>query len=419
MKQTKDTRFYQVENLTKTMKAMVNPRLLDQKKQALENENVVPVHEPIEYIPHGRDNYYYSLTDSNNSKQYAKVSKRLSEQKDEEESSEEESEEEINSLLKSSAIFEVDNQFIVTSSPHTFSNITTKKIMLDVLIALLPASIAAVVIFGLKALILILTCTASAVIFEWIFQKICKRHNTIGDLSAAVTGLLLALNLPASVPWWQGVVGSLIAIVVVKGLFGGLGKNFANPAITARVMMLLAFSATMNAVVQPEIIEITSSATPLPIIKENNGRLPNLLYMIVGLKGGAIGETSAIALLLGGIYLMAKRVITWHTPIVYIGTVFLMILAIYQDAEMALYHIFAGGLFIGAFFMATDYSTTPSRPWGKVIFAIGCAIITVAIRVWGSYPEGVSFSILFMNLLTPYIDKWVQKKPFGGVKYEH
>lgn len=312
--------------------------------------------------------------------------------------------------------YEVENQFIVTSSPHVFSNSTTRKIMLDVLIALLPATIVSVIFFGIPALILVLACTLSAVLFEWGFQKICKRPNTIGDLSAAVTGLLLALNLSTAVPWWQGVIGSLIAIVVVKGLFGGLGKNFANPAITARIIMLLAFGATVTASAHPIIGDVVSGATPLPLIKEGSDKLPSLLNMFLGINGGAIGETSALALLIGGLYLIIKRVISWHTPVVYIATVFLLTLLVGKDVEFALYHILAGGLFIGAFFMATDYATTPSRPWGKVIFAFGCGLITVAIRLWGNYPEGVSFSILFMNLLTPYIEKWVQKRPFGGAR---
>lgn len=352
---------------------------------------------------------YYKIDNSEKTLK-SSVAGRLIDQKYEEEKTE------VTILEKDLNACEVENQFIVTSSPHTFSNSTTRKIMLDVLIALLPATIVSVVFFGIPALILVLACTISAVFFEWGFQKLCKRPNTIGDLSAAVTGLLLALNLPTSVPWWQGVFGSLVAIVVVKGLFGGIGKNFANPAITARVIMLLAFGATMTATVQPIIGDVTSTATPLPIIKADNGGLPSLLNMFLGINGGALGETSALALLIGGLYLMIKKVISWHTPVVYIATVFLLTLLVGKDVEFALYHILAGGLFIGAFFMATDYATTPSRPWGKVIFAFGCGLITVAIRIWGNYPEGVSFSILFMNLLTPYIDKWVQKRPFGGAR---
>lgn len=316
-----------------------------------------------------------------------------------------------------------NDDLIVSSSPHTFSSTTTTKIMLDVIIALIPASIAAILIFGFRALGLILVCVGASVFFEWGFQKICKKKNTISDLSAIVTGLLLALNLPASVPWWQAIIGCLVAIVVVKGLFGGIGKNFANPAITARVVMLLAFSGTVGAIFNPTIIDVTSTATPLATLKNifriDYGLYPPLWQMLLGIKGGAIGETCVIALLIGGIYLIVKKVITWHTPVVYIGTVFILCLLFSKfDFTFALYEILSGGLFIGAFFMATDYATTPSRPLGKIIFAVGCGIITTVIRLWGNYPEGVSFSILFMNILTPFIDTLTRRKPFGGLKYE-
>lgn len=315
--------------------------------------------------------------------------------------------------------YEVENQLLVSSSPHVFSKSSTTKIMLDVLIALVPATIASVIFFGLNALLIVLTCVVACVFFEWGFQKITKQPVAIQDLSAAVTGLLLALNLPAvdyKDIWWPCIVGSLIAIVVVKGLFGGIGKNFANPAITARVILLIAFSA-VGTQVFPVISDVTSSATPLSVLKDSStGTLPSLLGMFVGNRGGALGETSALALLLGGIYLICRKIISWHTPVIFIGTVFILTFLVKFDVEYALYQVLSGGLFIGAIFMATDYTTSPFRPWGKVIFAIGCAFITVAIRVWGNYPEGVSFSILFMNLLTPYINKWVQKMPFGGVK---
>ncbi len=306
---------------------------------------------------------------------------------------------------------------IVSSSPHVFSNTTTTKIMRDVIIALIPASIAAVVLFGLKALMLILVCIATSVFCEWGFQKICKQKTTIGDLSAIVTGLLLALNLPASVLWWQAVIGSIVAIVVVKGIFGGIGKNFANPAITARIVMLLAFGTTVGASVFPRFVDATTSATPLAILKMDYGFLPEIWQMLVGMRGGAIGETCAIALIIGGIYLLVRKVITWHTPVIYILGVFIFSLLFKGfDVEFAIYQVLSGGLLIGAIFMATDYTTSPSRPIGKIIFAIGCAFITVVIRLWGNYPEGVSFSILFMNILNPFIDRIKIKKPLGGVK---
>lgn len=312
----------------------------------------------------------------------------------------------------------VVDQLLVTSSPHTFSKTTTQKIMLDVIIALLPATILSVVFFGLNALLIVLTCVASSVLFEWIFQRICKKNTTIEDLSAVVTGLLLALNLPAANYkdiWWPCVVGSLIAVVVVKGLFGGLGKNFANPAITARVILLIAFSS-VGSTIHPVISDITSGATPLGVLGGSEGTLPSLLDMLLGIRGGALGETSVLALLIGGIYLLCRRVITWHAPVGFIATVFILAFLTKLDLNYALYQMLSGGLFIGAFFMATDYVTTPSRPLGRLIFGIGCGLITIAIRIWGSYPEGVSFSILFMNILTPYIDRLTEKRPFGGIR---
>lgn len=312
----------------------------------------------------------------------------------------------------------VVDQLLVTSSPHTFSKTTTQKIMLDVIIALLPATILSVVFFGLNALLIVLTCVASSVLFEWIFQRICKKNTTIEDLSAVVTGLLLALNLPAANYkdiWWPCVVGSLIAVVVVKGLFGGLGKNFANPAITARIILVIAFSS-VGTVVHPVISDITSGATPLGVLGGSEGTLPSLLDMLLGVRSGALGETSVLALLIGGIYLLCRRVITWHAPVGFIATVFILAFLTKLDLNYALYQMLSGGLFIGAFFMATDYVTTPSRPLGRLIFGIGCGLITIAIRIWGSYPEGVSFSILFMNILTPYIDRLTEKRPFGGIR---
>lgn len=340
----------------------------------------------------------YNISEENELKAHAVVSDRLNSNNSEE-------------------VFTVD-QLLVTSSPHTFSKNTTSKIMLDVIIALLPATILSVVFFGLNALLIVLTCVASSVLFEWIFQKLCKKQTTINDFSAALTGLLLALNLPAVAfkdIWFPCVVGSLIAVVVVKGLFGGLGKNFANPAITARVILLIAFS-TVGSAVHPVIADVTTGATPLGVLGGSEGTLPSLLNMLLGVRGGALGETSALALLAGGIYLVAKRVITWHTPVAFIVTVFVLTFLTKTDVEFALYQMLSGGLFIGAIFMATDYVTTPSRPIGRLIFGIGCGLITVAIRIWGTYPEGVSFSILFMNLLTPYIDRLTEKRPFGGIR---
>jgi len=314
----------------------------------------------------------------------------------------------------------MENNFIVSVSPHVHGKRTTSNVMLDVVIALLPAAIAGVIIFGLNAAIVCATCVASCVIFEFLFTKLCKRPTTIGDFSAVVTGLLLAMNIPSTIPLWQAVVGSFVAIVIVKCLFGGLGCNFANPAITARVVMLIAFTGTMAAAVPPqaiaETVDLATYATPLSVLP--NGVLPEatLMDMFLGVRGGALGETSALALTIGGVYLVARKVITWHTPVVFIGAVFALAFAITGDMTTALYYTLSGGTFIGAIFMATDYVTSPCTAKGKIIFALGCAVITTLIRFYGSYPEGVSFSILFMNVLNPYIDKWTMKKPFGGVK---
>lgn len=303
----------------------------------------------------------------------------------------------------------------LSPSPHILSKKTVSGIMLDVIIALLPAAIASVLIFGYRSALLIGVCVISAVLSEFLFQKIIKTKVLVGDLSACVTGVLLALNLPVSIPLWQAALGSVFAIVVVKGLFGGIGKNFANPAITARIMMLIAFTGTMTAYTAPLSPDLASTATPLEALKAMGTDLPSLKDMFLGLRGGCLGETCAAALLLGGIYLIARGIISWVTPVCYIGTVFILAL-IYGGFDYALYQVLAGGLILGAFFMATDYSTTPTRPWGKVIFGIGCGIITAAIRFYGSYPEGVSFSILLMNILTPYIDKWTRPMPIGGNK---
>ena len=314
----------------------------------------------------------------------------------------------------------MENNFIVSVSPHVHGKRTTSNVMLDVVIALLPAAIAGVIIFGLNAAIVCATCVASCVIFEFLFTKLCKRPTTIGDFSAVVTGLLLAMNIPSTIPLWQAVVGSFVAIVIVKCLFGGLGCNFANPAITARVVMLIAFTGTMAAAVPPqaiaETVDLATYATPLSVLP--NGVLPEatLMDMFLGVRGGALGETSALALTIGGVYLVARKVITWHTPVVFIGAVFALAFAITGDMTTAFYYTLSGGTFIGAIFMATDYVTSPCTAKGKIIFALGCAVITTLIRFYGSYPEGVSFSILFMNVLNPYIDKWTMKKPFGGVK---
>ena len=307
------------------------------------------------------------------------------------------------------------NNMIVSVNPHIYAKDTTQTIMRDVLIALFPAVIASIVFFGVRALLVEVVCVAVAMACEWAFEKITNRPITVMDLSAAVTGLLLALNLPASIPIWQAMFGSFVAIVVVKQFFGGIGQNFANPAITARVIMLVAFSGAMTNWTVPAFTDATSTATPLAILSSEGaaGTLPTLAQMFLGARGGSMGETSCLALLIGGLYLICRRVITWHTPAAFLGTVLVCTALLGQQP---LYQVMAGGLFIGAIFMATDYTTSPPTPAGKLIFGVGCGLITVLIRVWGNYPEGVSFSILLMNILNPYICEWTKTKPFGGVQ---
>ena len=307
---------------------------------------------------------------------------------------------------------------IVSTSPHIHSKVSTQSIMRDVIIALLPAAVAGTILFGWHALITILVCVATAVLSEFLFNLIVKKEQTVTDLSAVVTGLILALSLPAKAGIFHCIVGSVFAIVVVKCLFGGIGCNFANPAATARVFLLIAFASTVGGATAPALggVDLVATATPLEIIKlGTDAELPTLLDMFLGNRAGAIGETSALALILGGVYLILRRVIKWQVPVVYIATVFILSLIIKQDLSVALYQVLGGGLMIAAFFMITDYSTTPINTLGKMVFAFGCGIITVLIRFWGSYPEGVSFAILLMNILSPYIEKLCAKKPLGKV----
>ena len=308
----------------------------------------------------------------------------------------------------------MDNMLHLTVSPHIHCGKSTSTIMRDVLIALAPAAIAGTVIFGLRALLLIAVCVGSAVLFEALFNILTKKEQTIGDLSAAVTGLLLALNVPANTPVWQCIVGTLFAIVMVKCLFGGIGHNLVNPAITARVFMLVAFS-NMAKQAFPTIVDTNASATPLVEIAAGN--TPKMTDLLLGTTGGAIGETCAVALLVGFVYLLARRVITWQLPVTFVGTVFVLSFLMEGfDAMQALSLILSGGLLIGAIFMATDYVTSPPTAWGKVVFGFGAGLLTFLIRYFGVYPEGVSFAILFMNILTPYIEKLTARKVIGGTK---
>ena len=306
-------------------------------------------------------------------------------------------------------------KLLVSSSPHMFTRTTTSVLMRDVIIALTPSLVAAVWIFGWRALLVTAVAVAAAVLTEYLFEKAVGREITIGDFSAVVTGMLLAFNLPVTIPLWQAALGSIIAILVVKQLFGGIGRNFANPAIVGRIVLFLSFSQAMTAWQFPDAV---SSATPLALMRAGDmNALPSLGHMFLGLKGGCLGEVSGLALLIGFAYLLIRKVISWHTPVVFVAVVFLLSWPLGGSLTYALYQILSGGLLLGAIFMATDYATTPSTNWGRVLFGLGCGLFTVLIRQWGSYAEGVSFAILFMNILTPYLSKWTRSKPLGGVAH--
>lgn len=309
-----------------------------------------------------------------------------------------------------------DRKLLVSAGPHVRGGASTTSVMRDVLIALLPAVVASVLVFGTRALVLEIICVDVSILFEYLFRKITKRTNTISDLSAAVTGLLLAMNLPAGFPIWMAIVGCFVAIVIVKQLFGGIGCNFANPAITGRIFLLIAFAGQMttwptaNSYIPG--IDAVSGATPLALIKEGTvDSLPAVKNLLFGIRGGCLGETCAIALIIGFVYLVVRRVITPTIPLVYVATIALMSVVLGYDP---IYMILTGGVLLGGIFMLTDYSTSPATEWGKVVFALGAGIITMLIRnSSGGYPEGVSFAILLMNIICPHLNKIGAKKPFG------
>ncbi len=324
----------------------------------------------------------------------------------------------------------MDKRLNVSSSPHIRNAVTTPKIMLDVIIALMPSTIAGIYFFGTSAALLILATVLASVVFEYIIRKLLKRSNTIGDLSAVVTGLLLALNLPPELPIWMAVVGAFFAIVIVKQLFGGLGNNFVNPALTARAILLVSFGAKMSIWSEPirrltafaadagsgATVDVSTYATPLGALK-GGGELPSMLDMFLGSIGGCIGETSALALIIGGIYLISRGVIKWHIPVIYSGTVALMAWVLGPEGIFtgnALFHVLAGSLLIGAFFMATDYTTSPMTKKGITIYAVGCGLLTILFRLYTGMPEGVTYAILLMNVATPIIDRFTKPKQFGG-----
>ena len=301
----------------------------------------------------------------------------------------------------------MDTKLIVSASPHLRSEETTQSLMANVIVALCPCVVASAIIFGARALLVTAVSVVACVAFEWLYCKLLKKANPISDLSAVVTGIILAMNVPVGMPIGQLIIGDLVAIIVVKQLFGGIGMNFANPALVGRIVLFLSFSKTMTAWVFPDAV---SSATPLAQLAA--GQKPELWTLLLGNHGGCIGETCALALLLGGAYLLLRGVITWQTPVCFVGTVFVLSLILGQDAVR---QILSGGLLLGAFFMATDYVTAPQTCWGRALFGIGAGLLTCLIRFYGSYAEGVSFAILFMNILTPYLSKWTRSKPLGGV----
>jgi electron transport complex protein RnfD len=314
-------------------------------------------------------------------------------------------------------------KLIAGSSPHINSGRTTADIMRDVIIALIPALAMSLFFFRLKAAFVIFTTVTACVAAEYICRKIMRKPVSIGDWSAALTGLLLAFNLPPSIPLWMAAVGGVFAIVITKQLFGGLGRNFINPALAARAFLMASWPVQMTTWTAP-FLDTVTSATPLAIIKkgsEAQGILPpQILDLFTGNVSGCIGETSAAALLIGAAYLVIRRVITLEIPAAFIGTVAIMTWTLGGHALFTgnvLYHIFAGGLMLGAFFMATDYTTSPVTLKGKIIFGTGCGILTSVIRLYGGYPEGVCYSILLMNLTVPLIDKYTLPRSFGGKKH--
>lgn len=324
----------------------------------------------------------------------------------------------------------MQSRLVVSSSPFLRSGATTRRIMLDVVLAMLPTALAAVWFFGGSALGNILVSVAAAVVAEWAYRKLSHQDSSVGDLSAVVTGMLVAFNVPANAPFWIPMVGSVIAIVLVKQMFGGIGQNVINPALAARTILMLSWAALMAAKAVPnggqffglgtEATDAVSMATPLTAEPGTY----SLWSLFTGNIPGMLGETCKLTIILGGIYLIVRKVIDWRVPVCFIATVFVLtwiqtgvIYSVESGADNALYQILSGGLMLGAFFMATDYVTCPITKWGRVIMGVGSGIILFVIRAFSNgYPEGCSFAILFMNVMTPLIDKWTAPKPFGAVK---
>lgn len=296
----------------------------------------------------------------------------------------------------------------VSPSPHIRSNVTTSRIMMHVMIALLPALVMSAIIFGAEALILTGVCMLSAFVWERLCNIVMKRPNTTGDLSALVTGMILAFNLPSGLPYWMGIIGTFTAIVVTKQIFGGLGQNFANPAIVGRIVLMLSFTGEMTS--WPKALVETDAVTSATPLVASSGQY-SYLDLFLGFHPGSLGEVCGAALIAGGLYLVVMRVIVPHIPLAFVGTVFVFSWIAGRDP---VYQILSGGLLLGAIFMATDYVTSPVSNSGKIIFGIGCGILTCVIRFYANYPEGVSFAILLMNIVTPYIDLLTRRRPFGS-----
>jgi len=307
-------------------------------------------------------------------------------------------------------------KLLVSSSPHIRSKTTTSTIMLDVIIALIPALLAGIYYFGYRVALITGVSVISCVLSEGIWQKICNKKITVCDLSAVVTGILLAFNLPSSMPLWQVALGGVFAIIIVKQLFGGIGHNFINPALAARAFLMASWPAAMTNFVPPFTTDAVSSATVLQTLKNGAANTVSLTDMFLGNMGGCIGETCAAALIIGGIYLVIRKVISVRIPLFYVATVFVfMLITSSFYVTYALTHILGGGLILGAIFMATDYVTSPVTATGQIIFAIGCGLITSIIRLYGGYAEGVSYSILLMNIATPLIDRFIKPRKYGEV----
>ncbi len=311
------------------------------------------------------------------------------------------------------------DKLTVSSSPHFNGKKTTQNIMLDVIIGLCPAAIASVVIFGPRALLVIAVCILSCALSEYLSRKAMRRPQTVGDLSCVVTGLLLAMNLPVTINPLIAAFGGVVAIVVVKQMFGGIGQNFVNPALTARIVLMNSFPARMThwtaAFDYSATADAVTTATPLSGVMYDfsPSSAPDYWQLLLGAHGGCLGETCALAIIIGGLYLIVRKVISPVIPVTYLATVAVFSLILGRDP---LFDLLAGGLMLGAFFMATDYTTSPLYFWARVIFAIGCGLLTVIIREFGSLPEGVSYSIVLMNIITPLIERYVRPTAFGKAK---